>query len=160
MRIVGTLLVETCTELRERARAITAAHPGTPDDLFAIAAVAERIGEPLVADADFSGRIAAHPTGCAVCELEIDPLTGVVTVERYAQVDDVGQPINPLILDGQTHGGIAMGIGQTLYERCTSTCESGMVSGGTVHGIARAALVPRSELYVELRELRRAIRCA
>jgi len=39
MRIVGTLLVETCTELRERARAITAAHPGTPDDLFAIAAV-------------------------------------------------------------------------------------------------------------------------
>jgi carbon-monoxide dehydrogenase large subunit len=152
MRIVGTLLVETCAELRERARAIAAAHPGTPDDLFAIAAVAERNGEPLVADADFSGRIAAHPTGCAVCELEIDPLTGVVTVERYAQVDDVGQPINPLILDGQTHGGIAMGIGQTLYEQLHFDRESGQVMGGTFmeYAVPRSFHVPNYD--IELRE--------
>jgi carbon-monoxide dehydrogenase large subunit len=152
MRIVGTLLVETCAELRERARAIAAANPGTPDDLFAIAAVAERSGEPLVADGDFSGRIAAHPTGCAVCELEIDPLTGTVTIERYSQVDDCGQPINPLILDGQTHGGIAMGIGQTLYEQLNFDRESGQVMGGTFMEYA----VPRSfqlpNYTVELRE--------
>jgi aerobic carbon-monoxide dehydrogenase large subunit len=152
MRIVGTLLVETCAELRERAQAIAAANPGTPGDLFAIAVLAERIGEPLVADGDFSGRIAAHPTGCAVCELEIDPLTGTVTVVRYSQVDDCGQPINPLILDGQTHGGIAMGIGQTLYEQLNFDRESGQVMGGTFMEYA----VPRSfqlpNYTVELRE--------
>jgi carbon-monoxide dehydrogenase large subunit len=152
MRIVGTLLVETCAELCERSQAIAAANPGTPGGLFAIAGVAERIGEPLVADGDFSGRIAAHPTGCAVCELEIDPLTGSVTVVRYSQVDDCGQPINPLILDGQTHGGIAMGIGQTLYEQLNFDRESGQVMGGTFMEYA----VPRSfqlpNYTVELRE--------
>ena len=152
MRIVGTLLVETCGELRKRARAIAAATPGTPDDIFAIAAVAERNGEPLVADGDFSGRIAAHPTGCAVCELEIDPSTGVVTIERYSQVDDCGQPINPLILDGQTHGGIAMGIGQTLYEQLAFDRESGQVMGGTFmeYAVPRSFQVPN--YTVELRE--------
>jgi carbon-monoxide dehydrogenase large subunit len=152
MRIVGTLLVQTCAELRERARAIAAAHPGNPEDLFAIAAIAERNGEPLTAEADFAGRIAAHPTGCAVCEVEIDPATGVVTIEHYSQVDDVGQAINPLILDGQTHGGIAMGIGQTLYEQLFFDRESGAVRGGTFmeYAVPRSFQVPHYD--VELRE--------
>jgi len=152
MRIVGTLLVETCAELRERARALAAANPGVPDDIFTIAALAERIGEPLVADGDFSGRIAAHPTGCAVCEVEIDPSTGSVTIDRYAQVDDCGRPINPLILDGQTHGGIAMGIGQTLYEQLHFDRESGQVMGGTFmeYAVPRSFQVPN--YTVELRE--------
>ncbi len=66
MRIVGTLLVETCGKLRERAGVIAAAHPDAAGDMFAIAAIAERAGEPLTAAADFAGRIPAHPTGCAV----------------------------------------------------------------------------------------------
>ena len=61
-------------------------------------------------------RIPAHPTGCAVCELEVDPDTGAVDIVRYTSVDDVGQPINPLIVDGQVHGGIVQGIGQALHE--------------------------------------------
>jgi aerobic carbon-monoxide dehydrogenase large subunit len=152
MRVIGTLLVETCGKLRERARAIAAAHPQTSGDLFAIAAIAERDGEPLTQDADFAGRIPAHPTGCAVCELEIDPATGVVTIERYSQVDDVGQAINPLILDGQTHGGIAMGIGQTLYEQLFFDRESGQVRGGTFmeYAVPRSFQVPNYN--VELRE--------
>jgi carbon-monoxide dehydrogenase large subunit len=152
MRIVGTLLVQTCAELRERARSLAAAHPDVPDDLFAIAALAERIGEPLIAEADFAGRIPAHPTGCAVCELEIDPATGTVTIDRYAQVDDVGQAINPLILDGQTHGGIAMGIGQTLYEQLNVDRESGQVMGGSFmeYAVPRSFQVPHYD--VELRE--------
>ena len=138
MRIVGTLLVQTCTELRERAQAIAAAHPDAhPADIFAIAALN---GEPLVADADFAGRIPCHPTGCAVCELEIDPATGDVAIERYTQVDDCGQPINPLILDGQTHGGIAMGIGQALYEQLAVDRATGQVLGGSFMDYA----VPRS----------------
>ncbi len=152
MRIVGTLLVETCGKLRERAGVIAAAHPEAAGDMFAIAAIAERAGEPLTADADFAGRIPAHPTGCAVCELEIDPATGVVTIERYSQVDDVGQAINPLILDGQTHGGIAMGIGQTLYEQLFFDRESGQVRGGTFmeYAVPRSFQVPNYD--VELRE--------
>ncbi len=152
MRIVGTLLVQPCGELRERARAIAAANPGTPDDMFAIAALAERAGEALVAQADFAGRIPAHPTGCAVCELEIDPATGTVSIVRYSQVDDVGQPINPLILEGQLHGGIAMGIGQALYEQLNFDRESGQVTGGTFmeYAVPRSFQVPHYD--VELHE--------
>jgi carbon-monoxide dehydrogenase large subunit len=140
MRIVGTLLVQTCTELRERAG---------PGDLFEIA---ERAGEPLVAAADFAGRIPSHPTGCAVCELEIDPSTGSVMIERYTQVDDVGQAINPLILHGQVHGGIAMGIGQTLYEGLHVDRLAGQVSGGTFmeYAVPHAFQVPHYD--VELLE--------
>ena len=143
MRIVGTLLVETCAKLRERAG---------PGDIFAAAARAEKAGEPLTAEADFAGRIPAHPTGCAVCELEIDPATGTVTIVHYSQVDDVGQAINPLILDGQTHGGIAMGIGQTLYEQLFFDRETGSVRGGTFmeYAVPRSFQVPN--YTVELRE--------
>ena len=131
MRIISTLLVEISAKLR------SAAGPG---DLFALGAAAEAAGEPLVADADFAGRIAAYPTGAAVVEVEIDPTTGGITIERYTQVDDAGQPINPLIVDGQTHGGIAMAIGQTLYEGLNVDREYGQVSGGSFMEYA----VPRS----------------
>ena len=147
MRIVGTLLVETCAKLRERAG---------PGDIFAAAQRAgESAGTPLIADADFRGRIAgpAHPDRLAAsCELEIDPATGVVTIERYSQVDDAGQAINPLIVDGQTHGGIAMGIGQTLYEQLFFDRESGQVRGGTFmeYAVPRSFQVPNYD--VELRE--------
>jgi carbon-monoxide dehydrogenase large subunit len=53
-----------------------------------------------------------------VCEVEVDPETGVVTIVRIAAVDDVGRAINPLILHGQTHGGFAQGAGQALLEEC------------------------------------------
>jgi carbon-monoxide dehydrogenase large subunit len=68
------------------------------------------------AEAFFTGRMPAHPTGCAVCELEIDPETGAIEITRYTCVDDVGQPINPRIVHGQVHGGIAQGLGQALFE--------------------------------------------
>jgi len=63
-------------------------------------------------------RVAGFPYGSQVCEVEIDPETGVVTIERLAAVDDVGRAINPLILHGQTHGGFAQGAGQALLEEC------------------------------------------
>ena len=87
------------------ARAIDC-DPNLPSDLR----------QPLVAEAAFTGRMPAHPTGCAVCEVEVDPETGAVEVARYASVDDAGQPINPLVLHGQVHGGIAQGLGQALTE--------------------------------------------
>src|SRR5258708_27231120 len=68
----------------------------------------------LAVEEDFNGRIPAHPGGCAGCEGEVDPDTGAVEVLRYVTVDDVGQAVNPAIVHGQTHGGIAQGIGQAL----------------------------------------------
>jgi aerobic carbon-monoxide dehydrogenase large subunit len=56
------------------------------------------------------------PAGVHICELEIDPETGVVTIDRWTAVDDFGKLINPMIVEGQVHGGIAHGIGQALME--------------------------------------------
>jgi len=56
------------------------------------------------------------PAGVHICELEIDPQTGVVTIDRWTAVDDFGKLINPMIVEGQVHGGIAHGIGQALME--------------------------------------------
>jgi len=58
----------------------------------------------------------AFPNGCHVCEVEIDPDTGVVTIDRYSMVNDFGVVINPLLVEGQAHGGIVQGIGQALME--------------------------------------------
>ena len=56
------------------------------------------------------------PAGVHICELEIDPQTGVVTIERWTAVDDFGKLINPMIVEGQIHGGVVHGIGQALME--------------------------------------------
>jgi carbon-monoxide dehydrogenase large subunit len=56
------------------------------------------------------------PAGVHICELEIDPQTGIVTIDRWTAVDDFGKMINPMIVEGQVHGGIAQGVGQALLE--------------------------------------------
>jgi carbon-monoxide dehydrogenase large subunit len=57
-----------------------------------------------------------YPNGCHVCEVELDPDTGVIEVVKYASVNDFGTVINPLIVEGQLHGGVIQGIGQALME--------------------------------------------
>jgi carbon-monoxide dehydrogenase large subunit len=79
---------------------------------------------------DASGSSAAPPTfpnGCHVCELEVDPETGVVEIDRYAVVDDVGRVINPMICHGQIEGALAQGIGQALMESVAFDRESGQM---------------------------------
>jgi carbon-monoxide dehydrogenase large subunit len=93
-------------------------------DLFAVAAAAARteapeaLRGPLAGTGDETMSVPSYPYGCAVCEVEIDPETGVTEVVRYTSVDDVGRAVNPLILEGQAHGGIAAGVGQALWEQC------------------------------------------
>ncbi|MGH7390060.1 MAG: xanthine dehydrogenase family protein molybdopterin-binding subunit [Candidatus Rokuibacteriota bacterium] len=84
------------------------------------------------------------PNGCHVCEVEVDPETGAVRLVRYAAVDDVGRAINPLIVDGQTHGGIVMGLGQALCEACVLDGASGQTLTGSLmdYALPRAADVP------------------
>ena len=80
------------------------------------------------------------PNGCAVCEVEVDPETGWVDITRYTVVDDVGRCINPLIVHGQTHGGIAQGVGQAMWEECALDPASGQPLVRVVHGLRHAAL--------------------
>jgi len=70
----------------------------------------------LVATAVYKAPIANYPNGCHVCEVEIEQETGVVEIVRYSVVDDVGTVLNPLLLHGQIHGGVAQGVGQILME--------------------------------------------
>ncbi|WP_448205071.1 xanthine dehydrogenase family protein molybdopterin-binding subunit [Azospirillum sp. sgz302134] len=72
-----------------------------------------------------------YPNGCHVCEVEVDPDTGVVEVVNFAAVDDFGRVINPLIVEGQVHGGLVQGIGQALYENCVYDEESGQLITGS-----------------------------
>jgi aerobic carbon-monoxide dehydrogenase large subunit len=142
MRLVGTLLVEVCEALRERARDL-----GQPD-VRAAAAVLSGRGETLSASADIARRIPAFPTGAAVCEVEIDPRTGAITIVRYTSVDDAGLAINPMIVDGQTHGGIAQGIGQALFERIVFDAETGQLTSANFmeYAAPRAFQVPSYDL--------------
>jgi carbon-monoxide dehydrogenase large subunit len=71
------------------------------------------------------------PNGCHIVEVEIDPATGDVSIERYTVVDDFGRTINPMMLEGQVHGGIAQGIGQALLEHTVYDADSGQLLSGS-----------------------------
>ena len=72
-----------------------------------------------------------YPCGCHVCEVEIDQETGVVQLLRYVAVNDHGVVINPMLLDGQIHGGVVQGIGQALTESCGYDADSGQLYAGS-----------------------------
>jgi carbon-monoxide dehydrogenase large subunit len=84
------------------------------------------------------------PNGCAICEVEIDPATGEVNILRYASIDDVGRCINPLIVHGQTHGGIAQGVGQAMWEQVYVEPDTGQPLTGSLmdYGMPRADTLP------------------
>jgi carbon-monoxide dehydrogenase large subunit len=84
------------------------------------------------------------PAGCHVCEVEIDPDTGVVQVVGFTVVDDVGKVVNPMIVDGQIHGGVTQGIGQALLEGCLYDEATGQLLSGSFlsYTMPRAADVP------------------
>jgi aerobic carbon-monoxide dehydrogenase large subunit len=72
-----------------------------------------------------------YPSGTYICEVEIDPATGVTRVDRFTACDDFGNVINPMIVEGQVHGGLAQGIGQAMMEACVYDVESGQLLSGS-----------------------------
>lgn len=83
------------------------------------------------------------PNGAHVAEVEIDPDTGEVEILRYTAVDDCGRVINPLLAGGQVHGGVVMGIGQTLYEEAVYDDDGQLISGTLMdYAMPRASQVP------------------
>ena len=98
---------------------------------------------------------ATFPNGCHVCELELDPDTGAVEILRYTVVDDFGDVINPLMLAGQVHGGIAQGVGQALCEHTVYEDGSGQLLSASYMDYA----VPRADLLPQIEFSTRNIRC-
>ncbi len=171
MRLGGTLMFQASGEVVAQAKAAAAKMLEVPerdinftDGLFVtpnsnrrltIYDVAQAVSEnpalvpggKLESKATFTGRIPAYPTGCAICEVEIDPDTGAIQIVRYGSIDDAGQAINPLILHGQVHGGIVQGVGQALLEDVRYD-DSGQVLTGSYmdYGIPRAEHVPSFDI--------------
>jgi carbon-monoxide dehydrogenase large subunit len=102
----------------------------------------------LMAMASFTPPAPTFPNGCHVCEVEIDPDTGVTRIDRYTIVDDVGTVMNPLLLKGQIHGGVVQGVGQILLENMLFDAESGQVLTGSLmdYALPRADDVPMFEV--------------
>ena len=115
--------------------------------------LAARLGEPGLPEEFAAGlrvrrdnemHTPVFPNGACVCEVEIDPETGALEVTRYSSVDDVGRCINPLIVHGQTHGGLVQGVGQALWEGCVIDPKSGQPLCGSFmdYGMPRADKLP------------------
>ncbi|MFA7505491.1 MAG: xanthine dehydrogenase family protein molybdopterin-binding subunit [Burkholderiaceae bacterium] len=85
-----------------------------------------------------------YPAGSYVCEVEVDPETGVTRIEQFVAVDDFGNIINPMIVEGQVHGGVAQGLGQAMLEQCIYDPESGQLLTGSMldYALPRAADLP------------------
>jgi carbon-monoxide dehydrogenase large subunit len=75
--------------------------------------------------------VPTFPNGCHICELEIDPDTGTLEILRYTVVDDFGDIVNPLLIEGQVHGGIVQGLGQALHEHTVYDDRSGQLVSGS-----------------------------
>jgi aerobic carbon-monoxide dehydrogenase large subunit len=93
----------------------------------------------------------SHPNGAHAVEVEIDPETGEVKVDRYVMVDDLGQVLNPMIVNGQQHGGVAQGIGQALYEHAVYDRQSAQLVTGSFmdYVMPRADMLPNFEIALE-----------
>ena len=99
-------------------------------DSFAPAKIPKGMEPGLIENGTFDGGQRTFPNGCHISEVEIDEVTGVVELVRYTAVDDVGHMINPMLVEGQLHGGIAMGVGQALFENIVYD-ESGQLLSGS-----------------------------
>jgi carbon-monoxide dehydrogenase large subunit len=165
----GTALVEASQLVIERGRQIAAvaleaaaADIEFADGRFTIAGtdrsigileLAKRAREDLALPADGPQSLnvshvasdipSAFPNGCHVAEVEIDPATGVVEVVKYAAVNDFGTVVNPMIVEGQMHGGVVQGIGQALMERTVFDADGQPLAGSYMdYAVPRADNAP------------------
>jgi carbon-monoxide dehydrogenase large subunit len=171
--VTGTALVHCARSIIAKGRLIAAQLLEAPaadiefvvDDaggVFAIAGTDRRVTIEAVARAAHEGNLPeglepglessdfykpttySFPCGCHVCEVEIDPDTGEVALVAYSAVNDFGVVVNPLLLEGQVHGGVAQGIGQALYEQLLHDPDAGQLLTGSFmdYCLPRAAELP------------------
>ena len=149
----GRVMIERGRELAAEALEAAAADIEFHDGRFRIAGTDRSVSLPEMArkQADKIIRVSATqtpstpswPNGAQVCEVEVDPDTGAVTLERVASCDDIGRIINHTIVEGQVHGGIAQGAGQALWEQAVYDAESGQLLSGSLMDYC----VPRADQF-------------
>jgi len=102
------------------------------------------LGVGLQGAGAFNSDMPSFPNGCHICEVEIDPETGETKLDRYTVVDDIGTVINPLLAQGQIHGGVAQGAGQALTEDIVYDRDNGQLLTGSLmdYAIPRADVMP------------------
>jgi carbon-monoxide dehydrogenase large subunit len=161
--ISGTTLRRAADVVIQRGRDLAAERLETApadiayrDGAFEIVGTDRRIGlfelaawKPFAGDAVFGDKIESFPTGVMVCEVELDPETGSVRVDRLTAVADCGTVVNPRLLAGQMHGGTAHGLGNALMEEAIYDQETGQLLSGTLmdYALPRADDVP--DLHVD-----------
>lgn len=147
MRHAGTVMTMASADLLRVARKLAAERLGLEPDALDFAdgrftardtnrslTLAELSSEetPLAVARTNEMHSPVFPNGTAICEVEIDPITCQIAISRYASVDDVGRCINPLIVHGQSHGGIAQGVGQAMWEDCAIDPATGQPLAGSL----------------------------
>jgi carbon-monoxide dehydrogenase large subunit len=111
----GTAVLRACEAVLAKASRVDAPMPlAAAAGLFGRGSAESAGGLSATAEAEVSG--VTYAFGCYVCVVEIDPDTGRVLIERVIAVDDCGRVLNPLLVEGQVHGGVAQGVGQALFE--------------------------------------------
>lgn len=170
MKMAGIVVPKAANEIIDKGRAI-AAHlmeAGEADidfdrgrfrvagtdrsvSIFEVARAAEECADlpaelkgPLGAVADETIIVPSFPYGTQVCEVAVDPETGRVDLVRFSAIDDVGRAVNPLIVEGQTHGGIVQGLGQALWESAQYDPGTGQMLAASFmdYAMPRADLLP------------------
>jgi aerobic carbon-monoxide dehydrogenase large subunit len=122
-------------------------------DLIALAGVARSRGmnELLVTTREFVVPGRSYPNGAHLAEVEIDPETGKLDVVKYTVVDDFGYLVNPMLAEGQVHGGVAQGIGQAVTEQVVYSPEGQLLSGSYMdYALPRADDMPQIAFHAEL----------
>ena len=146
-RMAAHRLEAAVGDIEYRAGAFTVVGTDRSISIFDVARAAAAgtlpaaLGTALGAATMHENRAFAFANGCEVCELEVDPETGAVTIAAWTVVDDSGRSVNPMIVHGQMHGAAAQGIGQALAERCVYDPVSGQLLTGSFLDYA----VPRAE---------------
>ena len=163
LMLAGNAVAEAGVLARDRARALAAdfleaavddivattggfAVAGTPTKSVTWREVVEL--EPVTVEVDFEQPGPTFPSGVHACAVEIDPETGAVQILRFVAVDDCGRVVNPMVVEGQQHGGIAQGIAQALYEEVSyDDVGNPLTTNFADYGIPSAAELPSIEAH-------------
>jgi carbon-monoxide dehydrogenase large subunit len=150
-RIAGHVLESAADDIEFAAGRFTIKGTDRSLGIFEVARAAEagdglpdELRGPLFGDCTERMQVPGYPYGAQACEVEVDPDTGRVEVVAIVAVDDVGRAINPLILHGQTHGGVVQGQGQALMEQAYYDPEGGQMLAASLmdYAVPRAHDVP------------------
>ena len=166
----GAAVAVACETLAERLKALAAERlEASPGDIEIGGAALTIVGSDrrvamgalVAAEPDREARATGEseapfcfPNGCYVCEVEVDPETGAVRIDRFFGVDDVGRAVNAPIVHGQTHGGLAQGIGQAMLEEIRYDPQSGQLLTGSLmdYALPRADDLPEFETLLDEEE--------